>query len=161
MTPSFRAALFGAAVSLAPLAGCAGGSDVFGDPKAGYLADAAARVASVDWSRAEAVTVVLSEYRFAPDALEFRAGAPYRLRITNDGSVTHFFASGPFFRAIAAQRLTGPSGTVESPYLEEIAVPPGTVRELSFVAVGVGVYEFRCMAPFHAGFGMTGEIRVI
>lgn len=154
---SYRAALIGA---LLWLAGCAGGADVFGDPAAGYVTDARARLAGVDWSKAESVTVVLAEYAFSPDTLEFGVGTPYRLRIENGGNVTHFFVSGAFFRAIAAERLSGPSGDVDLPYPESIAVPPGAVRELLFLPVREGAYELRCTAPFHSAFGMTGEIRI-
>lgn len=49
---------------------------------------------------------------------------------------------------------------MELPYLESIAVPPGAVGELSFVPVREAVYEPKCTAPFHAAFGMTGEIRI-
>jgi uncharacterized cupredoxin-like copper-binding protein len=150
-----------AVAALLWVAGCAGGADTFGDPETGYVADMPARVAGVDWAQAEPVTVALSEYAFSPQTLEFRAGVPYRLRIENGGDVTHFFVSGAFFRAIAAERLSGPSGEVELPYLESIALPPGAVRELSFVPVREGVYELKCTAPFHAVFGMTGEIRII
>ena len=102
------------------LAGCAGGEDVFGKPGAGYVEDMAAQVAAADWSKAETITVTLSEFEFAPATLSFRQGVPYRLRMENRGDATHFFASEGFFKAIATQRLKTPQGEIDMPYLRSI-----------------------------------------
>ena len=142
------------------LAGCAGGEDVFGEPGAGYVEDMAAPVAAADWSQAETITVALAEYEFAPAALSFRRGVPYRLRIENSGGATHFFASEGFFKAIAAQRLKTPEGEIDMPYLRSIAVAPGAVKELFFVPVKKGQYDLECTAPLHSLFGMVGGIQV-
>lgn len=83
-----------AALAVVGVGGCAGAQDIFGDPGAGYVGDARERVQSAEWSRAEMLTVVLSEYAFSPGTLTFRAGTPYRLRIENGGDSTHFFVSG-------------------------------------------------------------------
>ncbi len=149
-----------AVLAVVGVGGCAGAIDLFGDPKAGYVGDAAGRVASADWSRAETLTVALSEYAFSPSALTFRAGAPYRLRIENGGKSTHFFVSDGFFKAIAAAKLITPSGETARPYLKSIALAPGEVKDLHFVPVRPGTYALECMAPFHAGFGMRGEIQI-
>ncbi len=53
------------------LGGCAGGQDLFGDPKAGYVADPATLTGSADWAGAQTVTVRLSEYAFSPGSLIF------------------------------------------------------------------------------------------
>ncbi len=147
-------------LAMAGIGGCAGADDLFGDPKAGYVGNAGARVASADWSRAETLTVVLSEYAFSPGTLTFRAGAPYRLRIKNGGNSTHFCVSEGFFKAIAARKLVTPSAETEQPYLKSIALKPGEAKDLHFVPVRPGAYALECTAPFHAGFGMRGEITI-
>ncbi len=149
-----------AMLAAAALAGCAARDAIFETPPAGYVADAAARTAGVDWSRAETVAVTLSEYAFAPAEIAFEAGKPYRLRIENAGATTHTFVSEGFFQAIAAARLTNGDAAVSTPYVKTIAVAPGTVRELDFVAVRSGVFRLECTVPGHALFGMTGAIAV-
>ncbi len=117
-----------AAASLAILTGCAGGDVVLERPGAGYVRDIAARTANVDWSKAETVTVTLSEFRFAPARLSFQSGVPYRLRLRNAGTRDHTFVSPGFFKAIAAEKLVADDGEVSRPYLKSIAVPPGSEK---------------------------------
>ncbi len=149
-----------AALAIVGVGGCAGAHDVFGDPGAGYVADARERVASAEWPLAETLTVVLSEYAFSPGTLTFRAGTPYRLTIENGGESTHFFVSDGFFKAIAPGKLITRSGETAQPYLKSIALAPGAAKVLEFVPVRTGAYELECTAPLHAVFGMRGTILI-
>lgn len=142
------------------LGGCAGGQDLFGDPKAGYVANPSTLTKSADWARAQTVTVRLSEYAFSPTSLTFSKGTPYRLKIVNGGSATHFFVSQGFFKAIAARGLRTASGETTHPYVKSIAVGPGESKVLTFVPIKAGGYTLDCTAPFHASLGMTGAIRI-
>ncbi len=102
----WRARALGVVVILATLAGCASkGDEVSDTPGPGYIQDAAARVVAADWSKARDVTIVLSEYKFAPADPIFQADRPYRLILRNKGERTHTFVSEGFFKAIAAQKL--------------------------------------------------------
>ena len=145
---------------LIAVTGCAGKDDVFDTSGAGYVRDAAAYVASADWSRAETTMVELSEFDFAPAMLTFREGTPYRLRIENSGGRTHYFVSAGFFRAIAVHKMATPAGEIEASYLESIVVTPGTTKELFFIPVEKGEYALKCTAPLHTLFGMVGTIRI-
>ncbi len=149
-----------AALAVVGIGGCADARDVFGDPGAGYVGDVRERVASAEWSRAETLTVVLSEFAFSPGTLTFRAGTPYRLRIENGGDSTHFFVSDGFFKAIAPGRLITRSGETAQPNLKSIALAPGEAKDLEFVPVRTGAYELECTAPLHATFGMHGTILI-
>ncbi len=80
-------------IAAAVLGACAARDVVLEEPQPGYVEDAAARVAAVDWSRAESVEVRLTEYAFGPRNLTFRSGKPYRLRIENVGTGSHTFVS--------------------------------------------------------------------
>jgi len=141
------------------IAGCAA-KDILATDSAGYVPDAARRVAGIDWSRAEMVDVALSEYEFTPATLRFAAGRPYRLRLENRGTEAHDFASKPFFEAIAAARLVEPGRTVPLPRLVSIGVAAGATKEVDFVAVKPGSYPFQCNEPLHALLGMTGLARI-
>ncbi len=159
MAKFIRSVLLAAAVLA--LGGCARAVDVFGEPGAGYVTDAAALTASADWSNAETVTVSLSEFAFAPSSLTFRTRTPYRLVIENTGGQTHFFVSEGFFKAIAAHALRSADGEIANPNLEKIAVAPGATKELLFIAVNSGTYELACTAFLHETFGMTGSISIL
>ena len=147
-------------VAAAVLGACAARDVVLEEPQPGDVEDAAARVAAVDWSRAESVEVRLTEYAFDPRNLTFRAGKPYRLRIENVGTRSHTFVTQGFFQSIAAKQLVGGESAVSTPFLKTVAVSPKTVRELTFVAVQPGSYRLECTVPLHALFGMVGEITI-
>ncbi len=149
-----------ATASLTILAGCAGGDVVLEKPGAGYVRDIAAKTANVDWSKAETVTVTLSEFRFAPARLSFRSGVPYRLRLRNAGTQGHTFVSPGFFRAIAAEKLVSTDGEFVRPYLQSIAIPPGAEKELFFVPVKTAVYGVKCTVFLHESFGMEGKFTI-
>jgi hypothetical protein len=63
-------------------------------------------------------------------------------------------------RPIAVARLETPTAKVKAPWLKSIAIPPGTSKELYFVAVVRGEYDLECTAPLHALFGMVGKISI-
>src|SRR4051794_34186451 len=102
------------------LAGCA----------AGGTSDARPPRAEADWTRAASVAVRLEDYRFVPDALTFRQGMPYRLRLENRSAHQHEFTAPAFFAAIAVR-----DPGIVSAARPEIVVDPGQDKELYFVAV--------------------------
>lgn len=148
--------------ALLALAACGAPQDRYGAPGSAVEASQrAAAAAAADWSRAEAVTVTLDEFSFAPDALVFRAGRPYALTLVNVGSADHTFTAPAFFRAIALRRpaATATAGAQGAP-LDSVAVAAGQRRTLEFVPVTQGTYPLRCERPLHAAFGMTGKITI-
>jgi uncharacterized cupredoxin-like copper-binding protein len=143
------------------LAGCSGQrTDVQSAAPPGYQADAASRVASVDWSKVQTIKVGMDEYDYVPSSLNLEAGKPYRLHIENSGGKSHTFSSEPFFKSIAARRLTTKERTVEAPFIQELVVASGQAADLDFVALTPGDYPLVCNEPLHEIFGMTGTIRV-
>jgi len=59
---------------------------LMGMGSADYVRDAAERVKAADWTKMKTVSVTQEEYAFAPSALVFREGVPYKLVITNKGA---------------------------------------------------------------------------
>jgi uncharacterized cupredoxin-like copper-binding protein len=147
-------------LALLLVAACGRPEDQYGAPGSGYVEDQAAHTAAADWSQAEAVTVALDEYAFAPEALTFLAGRPYALTLVNDGDAGHTFTAPGFFRAIAVRSLATAEGKKPAPLLESIAVEAGRSRTLEFVPLRAGTYELQCDRPLHDVFGMTGSIRI-
>lgn len=151
---------FVSALLTVAVAGCATGTTVETAAPPGYVADAPAKTAMVDWARAEPVTVTTQEYSYRPTTLVFQAGHPYRLHIENHGSASHTFSSEGFFQAIAAKSLTTAKGVVQTPYVTDIEIAPGQSADLAFVPVRPGDYKLACHEPLHETFGMTGDIRI-
>jgi len=143
------------------LAAAALGLSGCGHHHARHVRDAGERVKAADWSKMETVTVVMAEYAFAPQVLQFRRGVPYRLVIENRGTEKHYFTAESFFRAIATRKLqSNTDGEVKAPYFSAIEVYPGRSLDLYFIPVRPGSYELLCTMEGHAGMGMKGEIRI-
>ncbi len=141
------------------VAGCAG-DERYGSPDSGYLENAQEIVSAADWSKPEIINVTLSEFSFSPDALVFRAGQTYGLKLFNPDPIRHNFTSSTFFRAIAAYRLTMSDGEADMPTLESISLDSKETKILYFVAARPGSYALKCDVPLHATFGMTGDIEI-
>jgi len=115
---------------------------------------------TADWSRIESVSLTLSDFHFTPNQLELRQDTPYRLHLVNASTSAHTFTSAPFFKAIVIRRpAPGKGGGVlVSP--DGIEVGPGEQKDLDFVAVTPGSYDFECSKFLHSTLGMTGKIVV-
>lgn len=101
------------------------------------------------------VDVTLSNFRFAPGAIELVHGRQYALHLVNATGGGHDFAARKFFAAAAMtsdQRRLVDGGEVELKGHEE--------KTVVFIAPEPGTYEFHCGHFMHAAFGMTGRIQV-
>lgn len=126
-----------------------------------YVRDAPRRVAAVDWSEMETVSVALTEFSFSPATLVFREGVPYKLKIANKGKMKHYFVSEAFFKAIATRKLqSNTDGEIKAPYFSAIEVFPGRSLDLYFIPVKTGTYDLVCTMEGHAEEGMRGHIRI-
>lgn len=95
------------------------------------------------------VTVVLSNYSFAPSTIRLVHGHAYVLRLVNDSDRGHNFVAKPFF---SAARVLVDNGAVE--------VPKHGAVDVHLVAPPPGRYKLRCTHFTHSMRGMTGEIIV-
>jgi hypothetical protein len=59
----------------------------------------------VDWSAAQEVHMLATEYTFSPNDPVFKAGVPYRLMIRNVGDSEHVLRGSHFMRAIAIRQV--------------------------------------------------------
>jgi uncharacterized cupredoxin-like copper-binding protein len=121
---------------------------------AGILAAAPiAWAAGPDWSKATAVSMVMSDYKFTPSQLSFERGKPYRLHLTNMGRELHEIDASEFFKTITP---ADPAMLVREG--QEIDVEPGSQADFLFVPNAAGQFPFEC--EDHAEFGMKGSIAV-
>lgn len=108
---------------------------------------------SRDLPAVQAVAVVLSDDRFAPDHLSFRRGTTYRLHLENRGKELHEFTAPEFFKAV---RVRNPEALV--PDGHEVVLQPGDSRDVEFVPIAAGKFPLTCAD--HDWDGMVGEIVV-
>ena len=112
----------------------------------------AAAVQAPDWTRAQTVTVRLSNFDFDPSTIRLAAGVPVTLRLTSRGG--HDFSAPAFF---AAARLH--PDTAARVRRGKVEVGGGETVELRLVPAA-GRYRLRCTHFLHSTFGMNGEIVV-
>jgi hypothetical protein len=120
-------------------------------------ADATARLADVDWSRAERVDILLTEFEFAPNHLLFERGRPYRLHLENRGTGGHNFAAPVFFESVA---LWDDPVAAETRANGGVELARSEVKDVYFVPLQAGTFPLECSHLLHPIFGMTGEIVV-
>ena len=112
-----------------------------------------ALAADTDWSQAQTVTLVMTEYKFTPSTLTFKLGTPYRLHMVNKGKEMHELDGPQFYAAIS---VGNPEILVHSGL--EVDVEPGKSQDLLFVPLQAGSYAVDC--DDHEAFGMTGNFTV-
>lgn len=97
------------------------------------------------------------ELRFVPNHLEFEAGKRYKLRLSNNSPMKHYFTAKDFADGIWSQKVD--AGNVEvKGAIHELELRPNTVADWVFVPVRSGRYSLRCTVPGHTEAGMTGEL---
>lgn len=99
------------------------------------------------------VKVVMTEYKFTPDHLEFRNGVRYRLHLENAGAELHEFTAPAFFK----------SSSIENPEVlnadrTDVVLQPHESKEVIFVPHQKGSYSLLCAD--HDWTGMVGQITV-
>ncbi|HEY5047406.1 MAG TPA: cupredoxin domain-containing protein [Rhizomicrobium sp.] len=114
-----------------------------------------AEAASPGGSNAQSVEVVMTDYKFTPNLLQFRANMPYRLRLVNNTGRDHSFDAPELF---AAARIADDDQAKVNK--GEIEVDGGQTVDVKFVPQTPGIYKFQCSHFLHATFGMTGEAAV-
>jgi uncharacterized cupredoxin-like copper-binding protein len=122
---------------------------------AGFIAILAWRsdAAAADWSQAQVIPLVTSDYKFEPNRLEFVRDQPYRIHLENHGKELHEFNAAALFKAaeIGNPEVLNPDET-------EVALQPGEQKDLLLVPKQPGDYRLIC--PDHDWAGMTGTITV-
>lgn len=110
-----------------------------------------AATTSPDWSRAQTITAIATEYAFDPDHLAFRVGVPYRLNLENRGKELHEFTAHAFLKSV---ELGNPDALNED--RTEMVLQPGEQKDPCLVPRQPRRYRFACTD--HDWAGMTGEV---
>jgi uncharacterized cupredoxin-like copper-binding protein len=110
---------------------------------------------STDWSKAQSVEIVMTNFSFMPKALQLRRNTPYRLHFVNNGSSNHSFDAPELFRAMITapdDRAKVEDGTIE--------VDEGKTVDVMVMPLKPGSYAFHCSHFLHTTFGMRGEATI-
>lgn len=110
-------------------------------------------VATVDWSHAQPINVLMVDSKFVPNRLTFRHGTPYQLHLENHGKDLHEFTAPAF---LAAAIVRNPAMLANGG--QEIVLQPGTSVDVDLVPLKPGTYPLICAD--HDWADMTGEITV-
>lgn len=142
------------------LAACAGSDVVSHDQPVGYARNARQAVEQADWSAPRTIEMKLVNHAFVPDEITVKRGEPVRLVLVNPSSKDHTFVSKDFFKGIGVKQLIGPKGAEAGPWVEKVVVEEGTTKELWFVPLRYGSFQFECTVTGHALLGMKGVVNV-
>jgi uncharacterized cupredoxin-like copper-binding protein len=116
------------------------------------MAHAQSVPAAGDQPSGQIVQVVMADFSFAPNTLQFHANQPYDLRLTNSSGHGHSFTAPEFFAAV------GIAPKDQSKVVRgEVEVDGGETVDVRFVPSRTGTYKFHCSHFLHASFGMTGH----
>lgn len=161
MKNAFRWLLYTAAALLLPA--CAVSNGVYTEFGAKCIADAAERVAKVNWLEAETVDLRVRQGTYTPTIIRLRQDSSYVLRIANGDDRNRIFSANEFFRAIALAKVTMGEFESDASCISAIVVPAMETAEVRFVAVRDGRYEFEdnpfLYAKVVAGYG-SGVISI-
>jgi uncharacterized cupredoxin-like copper-binding protein len=99
------------------------------------------------------VTVVMTEYKFKPDHVEFQRGTRYRLHLVNSGGELHEFTAAEFFK----------STTIENPEVlnadhTDVVLQPHESKDVIFTPHRKAIFNLVCAD--HDWEGMIGKITV-
>jgi plastocyanin len=111
--------------------------------------------ADIDWSKAQAVTVKLTDFEYSPAYLRLHIGTPVRLILVNEGTGAHDFSAPEFFSAVTFR--PGSSAPAEG----TIDVAKNATKEVDLLPNATGTYKLKCTHFLHSMFGMHGVIEVI
>lgn len=120
-----------------------------------------ARLADVDWSKAERIHVEFDDNWFEPERIQMRVDQPYRLSMKNIGYEQHDIIGEEFFSSILVKMIRNETMTIEAFHIERMLVPPRGELELWLLPVRATTLDFACTVPGHLEEGMIGTIEIV
>mgnify|MGYP000894081153 FL=1 len=119
-------------------------------------------LAKADWSRMESLSFELRDYGVSPRELRLKAGQPYKLTISNSGSVSHYFNAPEFLHSIAARKAEVPhQAEIKADFFTSFEISRrGGSMDLYFIPVVAGVYRAHCHLEGKEHEGVVGTLIV-
>jgi hypothetical protein len=135
-----------ALVAGAALPGCSritGGEDVyeFVDRK-GTVLKPQQIVEAVDWDQALVFEIDIRQNEFRPSIVHLFQGEPYIMVVENRDDHDHMLAAPSFFRTVAIRKIVTEREEITGVNLLALSLKPGEIKEVHFVPVRDGWYDF-------------------
>ncbi len=108
----------------------------------GYIRDQKEIVEAADWSVAETFEIDIRQNEFRPTIIHLLQGEPYIMLVENRDDISHFFVAEDFFKTIALRKIVTESEEISGVNLVGLLLNSGEVKELHFVPVRDGWYNF-------------------
>ena len=141
-----RLALALAVVTAVLVPGCSrvtGGADVyeFVDRK-GTVIKPQQIIDAVDWDQALVFEIDIRQNEFRPAIVHLFQGEPYIMVVENRDEVDHMLAAPEFFRTTAIRKIVTEKEEITGVNLLALSLKPGEIKEIHFVPVRDGWYDF-------------------
>ena len=134
--------LIGVLFLIVLLAGCSD-KDLYANlHSSGYLTDQAEIVEAADWKAAETIEIDIRQGEFRPALIHLVQGEPYIMVIENRDDIDHLFVAKEFFKTTAIRKLITETEEITGVNYIGINLKPGEVKELHFVPVRDGWFDF-------------------
>jgi hypothetical protein len=116
---------------------------------------------AVDWEQALVFQIDIRQNEFRPAIVHLFQGEPYIMVIENRDDEAHLFASPDFFRTVAIRKIITEKEEIAGVNLLALNLGPGEIKEVHFVPVRDGWYDFEGGEPtgFLPGAFFTGFYR--
>jgi hypothetical protein len=108
----------------------------------GYIKDQQEIVEAADWGEAETFEIDIRQNEFRPTIIHLLQGEPYIMLVENRDDVSHFLAAEDFFKTIAIRKILTQTEEISGVNLIGLNLNPGEVKEVHFVPVRDGWYDF-------------------
>jgi hypothetical protein len=160
---SLRRVLAGVTIAAATiLGGCSnilGGSDVYEFVNVkGTVLKPQEIIDAVDWDQALVFEIDIRQNEFRPMIVHLFQGEPYIMVIENRDDEDHLFAAPAFFKTTAIRKIVTEKEEIKGVNLIALNLKPGEIKEVHFVPVRDGWYDFEggeASGPF-PGLFFTG-----
>ena len=97
---------------------------------------------AVDWDQALVFEIDIRQNEFRPMIVHLFQGEPYIMVLENRDDVTHLFAAPDFFKTTAIRKVVTEKEEIKGVNLIALSLKPGEIKEVHFVPVRDGWYDF-------------------
>ena len=97
---------------------------------------------AVDWDQALVFEIDIRQNEFRPMIVHLFQGEPYIMVIENRDDEEHLFAAPEFFKTTAIRKVVTEKEEIKGVNLIALSLKPGEIKEVHFVPVRDGWYDF-------------------
>lgn len=108
----------------------------------GFIPNQKEILEAADWSVAETFEIDIRQNEFRPTIIHLLQGEPYIMVIENRDDVDHLFVAQEFFQTTAILKIVTESEEISGVNIIGLNLKPGEIKELHFVPVRDGWYDF-------------------